>query len=109
MGIAVLIGNPRVGPVKRMCSTVAAAGRKRRPRQVAAYGLPLVSRPTRRHLLFSTWLCLLSPLPFLRYSLLLLLLSNTSFSSFPCGVWARIDPPYCACNYGSFSDPLICR
>ncbi|GFO18789.1 fucolectin [Plakobranchus ocellatus] len=37
---------PHEGPGERMCSTLAAAGRKRRPGQVVAYGLPLVTRPT---------------------------------------------------------------
>ncbi|GFN80968.1 hypothetical protein PoB_000747400 [Plakobranchus ocellatus] len=56
---------PRVGPGERMCPTVSAAGCKRQPRQIVAYELPLIG--TRRHLFFSTWLCLLSPFPFLRY------------------------------------------
>ncbi|GFO41828.1 Gag-like protein [Plakobranchus ocellatus] len=40
--IILLTVAPRVGPGERMCSTVVAAGRKRRPGQVVAYGLPLV-------------------------------------------------------------------
>ncbi|GFN97164.1 hypothetical protein PoB_002367000 [Plakobranchus ocellatus] len=46
-------------------STVIAAGRKRRPRQVVAYGLPLVQDKVAS--LFPPGFCLLFPLPFLRY------------------------------------------
>ncbi|GFN81143.1 stomatin-1 [Plakobranchus ocellatus] len=49
----------------RIGSTVAAAGRKRRPRQVVAYGLPLVQDKVTS--LSPPGFCLLSPLPFLLY------------------------------------------
>ncbi|GFO13757.1 hypothetical protein PoB_004026200 [Plakobranchus ocellatus] len=49
----------------RIGSTVVAAGLKRRPRQVVAYGLPLVQDTVTS--LSPPGFCLLSPLPFLRY------------------------------------------
>ncbi|GFO34916.1 hypothetical protein PoB_006142100 [Plakobranchus ocellatus] len=55
----------RVGPGERMCATMAAAGRKRRPWQIVAYGLPLVQDKVTS--LSPPGFCLLSPVPFLPY------------------------------------------
>ncbi|GFN87212.1 hypothetical protein PoB_001371800 [Plakobranchus ocellatus] len=56
---------PPCGARGRIGSTVAAAGRKRQPRQVVAYGLPLVQNKVTS--LSPPSFFLLSPLPFLRY------------------------------------------
>ncbi|GFO19365.1 hypothetical protein PoB_004587000 [Plakobranchus ocellatus] len=76
-------------------SPCGCAGRKRRPRQAVAYGLPLVQDKVAFFLHLA--------LVFYPHFLSCAIVPSTSpavlyIFLFPCGVWDKIDPPYCACR-----------